>query len=113
MHSPQSLYGENMAINFQVNFLRVFNIFYNLKVWIFQNFWLSPTNLLDDNAPIPSHHIKSEKFRSQSLSPTASNGGVQTYSKYCIENISLGLFTKRRFTVICIKQYLFFSLSYF
>ncbi|CRL08026.1 CLUMA_CG020893, isoform A [Clunio marinus] len=65
MHSPpQNIYGENMAINFQ-------------------NFWLSPTNLLDDNSPMSSHHIKSDKFRSQSLSPSRSPGNIQqNYSSH-------------------------------
>ncbi|KAL7015344.1 hypothetical protein ACKWTF_016406 [Chironomus riparius] len=62
LHSPSQnqMYGENMALNLQ-------------------NFWLSPSNLLDDNGTM-ANHIKHDKFRSQSLSPSRSPNGVQNFS---------------------------------
>ncbi|XP_070494935.1 uncharacterized protein FoxP isoform X3 [Chironomus tepperi] len=62
LHSPSQnqMYGENMALNLQ-------------------NFWLSPSNLLDDNGTM-INHIKHDKFRSQSLSPSRSPNGVQNFS---------------------------------
>ncbi|KAG5666755.1 hypothetical protein PVAND_014767 [Polypedilum vanderplanki] len=58
--SQNSIYGENIALNLQ-------------------NFWLSPSNLLDDNGSM-ANHIKHDKYRSQSLSPARSPNGVQNFS---------------------------------